>query len=160
MLRWMMLCEIICEIFTSWAQINIELFLADSVGQPMVSHIHCFRSLFLDCLAHNTESSGVICSQGRWGLCVAQLGEFDSERGATLGVVKARSNFWLCSRGHRVFDDVGDIKDGSVKFFLLGGIVAYSEIPTRLINYSHSRNPPCAPARTHGRIQAPREPPN
>jgi hypothetical protein len=29
-----------------------------------------------------------------------------------------------------------------------------------LINYSHSRNPPCAPARTHGRIQAPREPPN
>jgi hypothetical protein len=30
----------------------------------------------------------------------------------------------------------------------------------RLINYSHSRNPPCAPARTHGQIQAPREPPN
>jgi hypothetical protein len=29
-----------------------------------------------------------------------------------------------------------------------------------LINYSHSRNPPCAPARTHGRIQAPRKPPN
>jgi hypothetical protein len=29
-----------------------------------------------------------------------------------------------------------------------------------VINYSHSRNPPCAPARTHGRIQAPREPPN
>jgi hypothetical protein len=30
----------------------------------------------------------------------------------------------------------------------------------RLLNYSHSRNPPCAPARTHGQIQAPREPPN
>jgi hypothetical protein len=29
-----------------------------------------------------------------------------------------------------------------------------------LLNYSHSRNPPCAPARTHGQIQAPREPPN
>jgi hypothetical protein len=29
-----------------------------------------------------------------------------------------------------------------------------------MINYSHSRNPPCAPARTHGQIQAPREPPN
>jgi hypothetical protein len=29
-----------------------------------------------------------------------------------------------------------------------------------LLNYSHSRNPPCAPARTHGRIQAPKEPPN
>jgi hypothetical protein len=29
-----------------------------------------------------------------------------------------------------------------------------------VLNYSHARNPPCAPARTHGQIQAPREPPN
>jgi hypothetical protein len=29
-----------------------------------------------------------------------------------------------------------------------------------VLNYSHSRNPPCAPARTHGRTQAPREPPS
>jgi hypothetical protein len=29
-----------------------------------------------------------------------------------------------------------------------------------MLNYSHSRNPPCAPARTHGRTQAPKEPPN
>jgi hypothetical protein len=32
--------------------------------------------------------------------------------------------------------------------------------PQHMINYFHSRNPPCAPARTHGQIQAPREPPN
>jgi hypothetical protein len=35
-----------------------------------------------------------------------------------------------------------------------------STLENILINYSHSRNPPCAPARTHGQIQAPREPPN
>jgi hypothetical protein len=29
-----------------------------------------------------------------------------------------------------------------------------------MLNYSHSRNPRCAPARTQGQIQAPREPPN
>jgi hypothetical protein len=29
-----------------------------------------------------------------------------------------------------------------------------------VLNYSHSRNPRCAPTRTHGQIQAPREPPN
>jgi hypothetical protein len=29
-----------------------------------------------------------------------------------------------------------------------------------MLNYFHSRNPPCAPTRTHGQIQAPREPPN
>jgi hypothetical protein len=29
-----------------------------------------------------------------------------------------------------------------------------------VLNYSHSRNPRCAPAWTHGQIQAPGEPPN
>jgi hypothetical protein len=29
-----------------------------------------------------------------------------------------------------------------------------------VLNYSLSRNPRCAPVRTHGKIQAPREPPN
>jgi hypothetical protein len=29
-----------------------------------------------------------------------------------------------------------------------------------VLNYSHSRNPRCAPVRTHRQIQAPREPPN
>jgi hypothetical protein len=28
------------------------------------------------------------------------------------------------------------------------------------LDYTHSRNPRCAPARKHGQIQAPREPPN
>jgi hypothetical protein len=36
--------------------------------------------------------------------------------------------------------------------------VGYAKI--FVVNYSHSRTPPCAPARTHGQIQAPREPPN
>jgi hypothetical protein len=35
-----------------------------------------------------------------------------------------------------------------------------AENTQKLLNYSHSRNPPCAPARMHGRTQAPREPPN
>jgi hypothetical protein len=40
-------------------------------------------------------------------------------------------------------------------------VIALQEImEEELLNYSHSRNPPCAPARTHGQIQAPREPPN
>jgi hypothetical protein len=117
-----MLCVIICEIFTSWAPINVELFLADSVGQPMVSHIHCFRSFLFYCFVHDAECSGVICSQRRWGLCVTQLGECYPERGATLGVVKTRANFSFCRGCHHVFDDGGDIKDGPVKCVLLGDL--------------------------------------
>jgi hypothetical protein len=48
------------------------------------------------------------------------------------------------------------------------GLLAKKLIQTRLtpfryypvLNYSHSHNPRCAPARTHGQIQAPIEPPN
>jgi hypothetical protein len=89
----MVFCVIIAEIFTSWAPINVKLFLADSVGQPMVPHIHCFRLFLFDCFVNDAECSGVICAERRWRLCVSQLGECDSERGATLGVVKARYNF-------------------------------------------------------------------
>jgi hypothetical protein len=89
----MMFCVIIAKIFTSWAPINVELFLADSVGQPMVSHIHCFRSFLFDCFVNDAECSGVICAVRRRGLCVTQLDYCNSEWGATLGVVKARANF-------------------------------------------------------------------
>jgi hypothetical protein len=39
-------------------------------------------------------------------------------------------------------------------------LLKYWLLPIEGLNYSHSRNPRCAPARTHGQIQAPREPPN
>jgi hypothetical protein len=55
---------------------------------------------------------------------VAQLGECDSERGTTLGIVKSRSHFGFCGRGDHVFDDGSDIEDGPVKCFLLGGLVS------------------------------------
>jgi hypothetical protein len=54
---------------------------------------------------------------------VAQLGECDPKRGATLGVVKACSNFGFCSGGDHIFDDCGDVEDGSIECFLLGGFV-------------------------------------
>jgi hypothetical protein len=49
----------------------------------------------------------------------------------------------------------------ALKNFFTAQNIDYQLVPPHcLINYSHSRNPPCAPARTHGQIQAPRKPPN
>jgi hypothetical protein len=79
MLCLMMLCVIIADILTSLAPINVE--------------VHCFQLFLLDCFVHDVVCSGVIRSQRRWGLCVTQLGECYPERGATLGVVEASSNF-------------------------------------------------------------------
>jgi hypothetical protein len=59
----------------------------------MVSHVHCFHTFLFDSFVQDAGCSGVIRSQIRWGLCVAQLNECDSELGATLGVVETRSNF-------------------------------------------------------------------
>jgi hypothetical protein len=88
-----MFCVIIANIFTSWAPINVKLFLADSVSQPMVLPVRCFRSFLFDGFVQDTECSGVIGGERRQGLCVAQFRECNSEWGATLGVVKARSYF-------------------------------------------------------------------
>jgi hypothetical protein len=71
-------------------------------------------------------------------------------------------------------DEYFKMKEGSIHIptFYLGaklkktvlpnGVVAWgmNSIKYVLLNYSHSHNPLCAPARTHGRTQAPREPPN
>jgi hypothetical protein len=35
------LCDNLRDVH-AWAPINVELFLVDSVCQPMVSHVHCF----------------------------------------------------------------------------------------------------------------------
>jgi hypothetical protein len=42
---------------------------------------------------HDAECGGVISYYWRWGLYMGQFSEYDPEWGATLGVVKARSNF-------------------------------------------------------------------
>jgi hypothetical protein len=89
----MMFCVIIAEIFTSWSPINVKFLLADSVGQPMVSHVHCFLSFLFDGLVQDAECSGVIGAERGRGLNVSQFSECNSKWGATLGVVKARSNF-------------------------------------------------------------------
>jgi hypothetical protein len=59
----------------------------------------------------------------RRGLCVAQLGECNSEWGTTLDVVKERSRFLFDCGGDHVFDNRSDIEDGSVEPMLLGGFV-------------------------------------
>ena len=86
-------CEIIRQVLKAWAPVNFELALFHPILDPIKAHVDCLGSFLFDCFVHDVVCSGVIRSQRRWGLCVAQLGECDSERGATLGVVKARSNF-------------------------------------------------------------------
>jgi hypothetical protein len=49
-------------------------------------------------------------------------------------------------------------KNGMVMYISSVRSLTFDEI--QLIDYSHSRNPPCTPVWTHGQIQAPREPPN
>jgi hypothetical protein len=103
---------------------NFKLFLSDSVGQSMVSHVHCFRSFLFDGFVQDTECSGVIGAERRRGLCVAQFRECNSEWGATLGVVKARSNFGFGCGGYHILDNGSDIEDGSVYRILFGGFVS------------------------------------
>jgi hypothetical protein len=59
----------------------------------MVSHVHLFWSFLFDGLIQYPKCGGVFCAERRRRLDVAQFGECISEWGATLGVVKTRSDF-------------------------------------------------------------------
>jgi hypothetical protein len=76
----MMFCVIVSKIFTPWSAINVQLFLVESIHQPMLSHIHLFFS----------ED---ICAEWCGGLDVAQFSEGDPEGCATLDVLKSRFYF-------------------------------------------------------------------
>jgi hypothetical protein len=77
----------------------------------------------LDGFIQDAKCGGVICAERRRRLDVAQFCECNSEWGATLGVVKTRSNFRLSGGGDHIFDDGSDIKDGSIQLIVFGGFV-------------------------------------
>jgi hypothetical protein len=64
-------------------------------------------------------------------LDVAQLCECDSEWGATLGVVKACSNFRFSRGGDHVLDDGSAIKDGTIQLILFRGLLPQKNRPPR-----------------------------
>jgi hypothetical protein len=80
------------------------------------------------------------------------------------------NSMWICLVWFVCADKIHVSGDASFQYsavvnekhmclFLLHLLCALGTV-CHMINYSHSRNPPCAAARTHGQIQAPREPPN
>jgi hypothetical protein len=77
-----------------------------------------------DSFIQDTEYGGAINAERRRGLCVVQLSQCNSEWGATLGVVKARSNLGFGCGGDHVFDDGRDIEDGAINLILVGGFVS------------------------------------
>ena len=58
---------VVSEIIEPWLPVNIEHTLADSVAQPVESHIHCFRSFLFDCFVDDTGCCAVVSFQrGSW----------------------------------------------------------------------------------------------
>jgi hypothetical protein len=74
----MMFCMIVAKVFRARAPINEELFLADSVFDPIESHVYCFGSFLLDRVISKTCGRGVVGLHGSWWLGVTEFFEGDS----------------------------------------------------------------------------------
>ena len=78
MLCCMVLCPIVCIVLLAWSPIEPKLLLAFSVAEPMESHIHCFRSFWLNLFVDNSFCHCIVRLHWSWRLLVAHFLQDDS----------------------------------------------------------------------------------
>ena len=70
---------VVSEIVEPWLPVNIEHTLADSVAQPVKSHVHCFRSFLFDCFVDDTGCCAVVSFKRGSGLRMPHFNQALSE---------------------------------------------------------------------------------
>ena len=74
----MMLGEIVRTIEDAFFPVDVKLALADSVADPIETHIDCLGALLFDGVVGNAGSSAIVGNDGRGRLRMAELFEAES----------------------------------------------------------------------------------
>lgn len=117
----MVFCKIIGSIQCTGFPVDNKLALADTIADPIESHINCLGTFLLDGIIDDSFGTGVIRLDWRGGLWVAKFSESGAKSAGILGVVEASTNFSFSGRGKDIsHDDTGDM-NGAI-FRRWGGI--------------------------------------
>jgi hypothetical protein len=71
----MMLGEVVGMIGAAWFPMDLELFLADAVADPVKAHVHGLGAALLDGMVADTGSGAVIGHDGGFWLGMAHFGK-------------------------------------------------------------------------------------
>ena len=74
---WVMFCEIIPHVLTSWFPINENLFLFYPVLRPIKSYARCLGSLLSKCSSDDAFGRRVVCFYWGWWLGKTEFIEFN-----------------------------------------------------------------------------------
>ena len=99
--RRMMLGVVVGAVVGTGLPVEVELFGADAVDEPMVAHVERFGAFHTDLGAEDTESGGVVCLEGSAGgrLGVPHFGEGGDYGNRLLGVEEEGTGLSLGSGG-------------------------------------------------------------
>ncbi len=73
MLSGMMLGEVVSSVGASFLPVNEKLALADTVTNPLKSHVHGFGTFLLDGVVCNARCSAIVSDHGSGSLRMAEL---------------------------------------------------------------------------------------
>ena len=100
MLRRMVFGVVVGDVGFAGSPEDAELFLINSIADPVESHVYCLRSLLFDCAIHDAGCGRVVSGNGGRWLWVAHFGQCGAEDSAILGVMEKGSNFSFSGGGH------------------------------------------------------------
>ena len=95
----MMFREVIGLVGSSWFPVDEKLALADSVADPIETHIHSFGTFLFDIIGGDTYCSGVVGLERCRRLRMPQFFQRNSQWDRGLAVVEERSQFGFRSAG-------------------------------------------------------------
>jgi len=101
--------------------VDNELALANTVADPVKTHVHGFGAFLFDGVVGDARSSAVVSDNGSRWLGMSKFFKSDALGDGLFSVVVEASHFGFGSTGENFFKNfAGDI-DGAVEWWLIGG---------------------------------------
>ncbi len=125
------LCKIVSFIFVPGFPENVEMFLDNSVADPMVAHVDGAGTLAPDGVIGNAVGGGIVGSNGRGGLYVSHFGRCSANNFALCAIYKQTADFRFGGRGGDMLEDAGGVEHSAVVDFRFVWLVAEEKMSTR-----------------------------
>ena len=109
-----MLGEVISQIVTAFAPVDVELALDRTVLEPIKAHVDVFGAALFDGVIDDSGGTTVVNLEGcRW-LRMAHFGQDDTEGNAFAGIEETGAQFGFGDGGEDDVEDGTENVDGSI----------------------------------------------
>ena len=110
----MVLGEVVSLVSGSRLPEDVELFLANTITNPIEAHVNGLRVFHLDRVIGDAGSSAIVGLQGRGRLGMAQFLQGSPDRACLFGIEEKCTKFGFSRTGHDRTQDVAQYVNGPV----------------------------------------------